>query len=37
MLKIGIAAQAHDVPEQHAALSRIEHVLDCWSKKAKGR
>ncbi len=37
VLAVLIAALAHDVPEQHAALGRIRHVLDRGSKWAEFR
>jgi len=32
-----IAALAHDVPEQHAALRGIDHVFHGWAKYAERR
>ena len=37
MLAILVAALAHDVPEQDAALRRIDHVLHDGCEHAKGR
>ena len=37
MLAILIAALAHDVPEQDAALRGVDHVFDGGGKHAKGR
>jgi hypothetical protein len=37
MLAILIAALAHDIPEQHAALRGIDHVFHGWGKYAERR
>src|SRR5262249_11956400 len=35
VLAILIAALAHDIPEQHAALRRIDHIFHDWPKYAE--
>src|SRR5262249_45197556 len=37
VLTILIAAMAHDIPEQHAALRGIDHVFHRWAKYAERR
>ena len=37
MLAVLVAALAHDVPEQDAALRRVDHVFHGWRKHAKRR